>query len=101
MVERAALEMRYTYCTYRGFESLTLRRVSEKDVHKRVSFRIYLDMKAFSTPDMRVLFHLYTACVVGAAITFDEQLTIYDTLDDELISGSSLNSLGVILIALI
>ena len=36
--------------SYRGFESLTLRRVNEKDVHKRASFFIYLEMRAFSAP---------------------------------------------------
>ena len=36
--------------SYRGFESLTLRRVNEKDVHKRASFFIYLEMRAFSHP---------------------------------------------------
>ena len=37
--------------SYRGFESLTLRKVNEKDVHKRASFFIYSDMRAFCTPD--------------------------------------------------
>ena len=33
-----------------AIESLTLRRVNEKDVHKRASFFIYLEMRAFSYP---------------------------------------------------
>ena len=36
--------------SYRGFESLTLRRVNEKDVHKRASFFIYLESEGLLHP---------------------------------------------------
>ena len=55
MVERAALEMRYTHYVVSGVRIPHSPQVNEKDVHKRASFFIYMDCEGLLNPRLGVL----------------------------------------------